>query len=270
MPSECVDCFACEHPRRRAEGLECSSPLLPSLLGALGIVGDAETMVEQLTDLAESLAHPRIKLGIVPLDAEYRAPVTNFVIYDRAQVLTETVSAELTITRPSEILLHEKTFAIFAEQAAYGDDALALITAVARRRQTDRLPQRPAVSTGQRGRSTRSGRHLVRSLGLSVRVGCRWGRIKTMSNEPSLTISAGMVEFTDSYGYTHTAQNIDLQPGDVVSAQMAGDGFYFVVERGDERKRHPLRLNGTWHYTDLRAIPAPANPFLPDAGESNP
>ncbi|MGW4119909.1 hypothetical protein [Nocardia sp. NPDC004711] len=33
-----------------------------------------------------------------PLDAEYRAPVTNFVIYDQAQVLTETVSAELTIT----------------------------------------------------------------------------------------------------------------------------------------------------------------------------
>ncbi|MFE2994183.1 hypothetical protein ACFXG4_04115 [Nocardia sp. NPDC059246] len=91
-----------------------------------------------------------------------------------------------------------------------------------------------------------------------------------MSNAPSLTIADGTVTFTDSYGYTHTATGIDLQPGDVVSAQMGGDGLYFVVERGDERQRHPLRLNGTWHYTDLRAILVPANPFLPDAGESNP
>ncbi|MFE3052275.1 hypothetical protein [Nocardia sp. NPDC059239] len=91
-----------------------------------------------------------------------------------------------------------------------------------------------------------------------------------MSSEPSLTIAGGTVEFTDAYGYTHMATGIDLQPGDVVSAQMAGDGLYFVVERGDERQRHPLRLNSTWHYTDVHAIPAPANLFLPDAGESNP
>lgn len=49
-------------------------------------------------------------------------------------MLTETVSAELTITRPSEIALHEKTFAVLAEQAVYNDAARALIVRALERR----------------------------------------------------------------------------------------------------------------------------------------
>ncbi|WP_024804516.1 helix-turn-helix transcriptional regulator [Nocardia sp. BMG51109] len=97
-------------------------------------VGDNTVMLGQLDHLSETIAHPCIRLGILPLTAEYRLPATNFVIYDRTQVLTETVSAELTITRPSEIALHEKTFATLAEQAAYGDEARAMIAAAAERR----------------------------------------------------------------------------------------------------------------------------------------
>lgn len=99
-------------------------------------VGDTTVMVDQLDHLAGMLDHPRLRLGIIPLTAEYRAPATNFVIYDRTQVLTETVSAELTITRPSEIALHEKTFTILAEQASYGTEAAELISVVAERRRT--------------------------------------------------------------------------------------------------------------------------------------
>ncbi|WP_433567105.1 Scr1 family TA system antitoxin-like transcriptional regulator [Nocardia sp. CA-151230] len=91
-------------------------------------------MVGQLTDHAELMSNPRVRLGILPLDAEYRCPAINFVIYDRKQVLTETVSAELTIMRRSEILLHEKTFGILGEQAVYGDRARALLDALIDRR----------------------------------------------------------------------------------------------------------------------------------------
>ncbi|MBF6465896.1 helix-turn-helix transcriptional regulator [Nocardia beijingensis] len=98
------------------------------------MVGDAATMAEQLAHLLAVMANPRVRLGIIPICAEYRAPATNFVIYDRAQVLTETVSAELTITRPSEIALHERTFAILADQAEYGDRARALIAKALERR----------------------------------------------------------------------------------------------------------------------------------------
>ncbi|MFF0490089.1 helix-turn-helix domain-containing protein [Nocardia sp. NPDC004068] len=98
-------------------------------------VGDDEVMLNQLARLTETITHPRIRLGILPLTAEYRVPATNFVIYDRTRVQTETVSAELTITQPSEIALHEKTFATLATQAAYRDDARALIARAMRRLQ---------------------------------------------------------------------------------------------------------------------------------------
>ncbi len=97
-------------------------------------VGDSAVMVTQLEHLLGELGRPNLRLGVIPLDTDYRAPATNFVIYDRAQVLTETVSAELTITRPSEIALHEKTFAMLAEQAAYNDAARALIRGALERR----------------------------------------------------------------------------------------------------------------------------------------
>ncbi|WP_067668632.1 DUF5753 domain-containing protein [Nocardia miyunensis] len=89
--------------------------------------GDSAVMAAQLESLLNDVRQPNLRLGVIPLDAEYRAPATNFVMYDRAQVITETVSAELTITRPSEIALHEKTFTLLAGQAAYNDAARALI-----------------------------------------------------------------------------------------------------------------------------------------------
>ncbi|MFI7004439.1 helix-turn-helix domain-containing protein [Nocardia sp. NPDC050175] len=58
-----------------------------------------------------------------------QAPATNFVIHDRKVVLVETVAAELTITRPSEIALYEKSFALLAAQAVHGAAARALIGA---------------------------------------------------------------------------------------------------------------------------------------------
>jgi transcriptional regulator with XRE-family HTH domain len=107
------------------------------VIGEAGLrrtVGDSAVMAAQLEHLLGELDRPNVLLGVIPLDAEYRVPATNFVVYDRVQVITETVSAELTITRPSEIALHEKTFAVLADQAAYSDAARALIGRALQRR----------------------------------------------------------------------------------------------------------------------------------------
>ncbi|AHH17099.1 transcriptional regulator [Nocardia nova SH22a] len=105
------------------------------------VVADRQTMADQLARLAEIVDHPRVRFGIVPLTAEYRVPATNFVIYDRSRVITETVSAELTITRPSEILLHEKTFGVLADQAVYGDAAREILGSIASRHNEFELPE---------------------------------------------------------------------------------------------------------------------------------
>ncbi|WP_063129250.1 helix-turn-helix domain-containing protein [Nocardia fusca] len=116
--------------RRRV--LERAGRRFHILIGELSLhrtVGSAAVMAAQREHLLSESMRPNLRLGVIPLRAEYRAPATNFVMYDRAQVITETVSAELTITRPSEIALHEKTFALLAEQAVHGDDARTLIQA---------------------------------------------------------------------------------------------------------------------------------------------
>jgi hypothetical protein len=98
--------------------------------------GTDEVMAGQLQRLLDELDNPRLLIGIIPIWAHYRCPTTsNFVIYDREQAITETISAELTITRPSEIALHERTFALLAEQAVTGTAAADLITTAARRRE---------------------------------------------------------------------------------------------------------------------------------------
>ncbi|WP_433568133.1 hypothetical protein ACQP1O_43035 (plasmid) [Nocardia sp. CA-151230] len=86
-----------------------------------------------------------------------------------------------------------------------------------------------------------------------------------MSNRPSMTISGdGEVAFTDSYGCTHSTTGIDIQPGDVVSARIAEDGVWCVVERDGEERRHPLRMAACPHFTELQAMPIPFNPLWPE------
>lgn len=99
-------------------------------------------MTAQLQRLLDELDNPRLLLGIIPRWAHYRCPTTsNFILYDRDLVLTETISAELTITRPSEIALHERTFTLLAEQAVTGSAARELITTAARERASRPGPQ---------------------------------------------------------------------------------------------------------------------------------
>ncbi|MFJ9371574.1 hypothetical protein ACIRRA_45300 [Nocardia sp. NPDC101769] len=68
---------------------------------------------------------PRVVLGIVPSEAEFRVPISNFCMFERKRVLVETITAELTITQPRELMLYEKNFKALAEQAVLGDAAPA-------------------------------------------------------------------------------------------------------------------------------------------------
>lgn len=93
-------------------------------------VGTPDVMVEQMDRLLTAMSLPRVVLGIVPTGAAYRTPVmNNFIMFDSRMVQVETISAELTITQPSEVAVYEKAFHTLKDQAVHGADARAMIAA---------------------------------------------------------------------------------------------------------------------------------------------
>ncbi len=118
--------------------------------GLYSTVGNDCVMVEQLRHLFEALPNPRVGLGIIPRAADFGVPATNFVLFDRRLVLAETVAAELTITAPSEIALYERTFAVLAKRAVYGDNARALIAAALEMRASTGRLDRKSVAPVRR------------------------------------------------------------------------------------------------------------------------
>jgi transcriptional regulator with XRE-family HTH domain len=91
-------------------------------------VGGAEVMAGQLEHLLAALRLPRLRLGIVPIDAPYRVPLNNgFWIMDEALVQFDTYSAELSLIRPDEIALYARAFERLAALAVYGAEAKAII-----------------------------------------------------------------------------------------------------------------------------------------------
>ncbi len=90
-------------------------------------VGSDGVMTGQLEYLAAQVRSSRFAIGIIPRTAQFRVPATNFLMYDAGHVRVETVSAELTISQPREVVLYEKAFQILAKHAAKGEAARALI-----------------------------------------------------------------------------------------------------------------------------------------------
>jgi hypothetical protein len=71
---------------------------------------------------------PRLRLGIIPMDAPYRVPLNNgFWVLDEALVQFDTYSAELSLIRPDEIALYERAFERLAALAVYGAEAREII-----------------------------------------------------------------------------------------------------------------------------------------------
>lgn len=94
-------------------------------------VGGAEVMVPQLEHLLELLRLPRLRLGIIPIDAPYRVPLNNgFWLLDESLVQFDTYTAELSLIRPDEIAMYSRAFERLAALAVYGAEARDIIEGV--------------------------------------------------------------------------------------------------------------------------------------------
>jgi transcriptional regulator with XRE-family HTH domain len=94
-------------------------------------LGNSEIMAAQLGHLLSVVALPSVSFGVIPFSACGRQVWTleAFTIFDDARVHVELLSAQVTVTAPSEITLYVRAFEKLAGLAVYGAEARALITA---------------------------------------------------------------------------------------------------------------------------------------------
>ncbi|SNS51200.1 helix-turn-helix domain-containing protein [Actinacidiphila glaucinigra] len=90
--------------------------------------GDAETMAGQLGYLLTVMALPSVSLGVIPRTTARRMwTLEGFLAFDAAQVQVETLSANIIVTRPSEVAIYLRAFERFSKMAVHGAKARALI-----------------------------------------------------------------------------------------------------------------------------------------------
>jgi transcriptional regulator with XRE-family HTH domain len=94
-------------------------------------LGDAGVMAAQLGHLLEAMEPSSMSLGVIPFTAYPRPmwPLESFTVFDDERVHVELLSAQVTVTVPSEITLYVRAFEKLAELAVYGDGARDLIKA---------------------------------------------------------------------------------------------------------------------------------------------
>ncbi|NEW25777.1 helix-turn-helix domain-containing protein [Nocardia cyriacigeorgica] len=90
-------------------------------------IGSDAVMLGQLDRLHSIIGMPRVTLGIVPMTAEGKVIVENFMMFDNRMVRVEGHTAELTITQPREVALYGRAFDVLAAQSVTGDGARTLI-----------------------------------------------------------------------------------------------------------------------------------------------
>jgi hypothetical protein len=88
-------------------------------------------MAAQLDYLLEAMELPTVSLGVIPFTTPGRPvwPLESFTVFDDQRVHVELLSAQVTVTAPSEITLYVRAFEKLAELAVYGARARELITA---------------------------------------------------------------------------------------------------------------------------------------------
>ncbi|GAA5045470.1 helix-turn-helix domain-containing protein [Nocardia callitridis] len=91
------------------------------------VVGSRLVMVEQIRRLIEEARNPRVDLAIVPLAANTLLGSHGFAMFDRESVMVETISAELTVTRPSEIAIYDQVFGAMHKLAVHGGGAVEIL-----------------------------------------------------------------------------------------------------------------------------------------------
>jgi Domain of unknown function (DUF5753) len=95
------------------------------------VVGDAEVMAAQLGYLLEATTFPTVSLGVIPFAAVGRPvwPLEAFAVFDDSRVTVELLSAQVTVTTPSEIVLYVRAFEKLSGLAVYGEHARRRISA---------------------------------------------------------------------------------------------------------------------------------------------
>lgn len=87
-----------------------------------------DVMAAQLARLAEAAGLPAVTLGVIPFTAQRPMwPLEAFTVFDDERVIIELLSAQVTVTAPSEITLYVRAFERLASLAVYGAAALGLI-----------------------------------------------------------------------------------------------------------------------------------------------
>ncbi|AXG79824.1 helix-turn-helix domain-containing protein [Streptomyces paludis] len=96
-------------------------------------IGDVRTMGGQLGHLLSVMSLASVSLGVIPLSARERGIWTleAFNVFDEQRVHVELLSAQITVTAPSEVALYMRAFAELREMAVYGAEARGLITSAA-------------------------------------------------------------------------------------------------------------------------------------------
>lgn len=92
-------------------------------------LGGVEVMTTQLGHLVEATKMPQMSLGVIPFTADPRPmwPLEAFTAFDDDRVHVELLSAQVTVTAPSEITLYVRAFEKLARLAVYGAQARDLI-----------------------------------------------------------------------------------------------------------------------------------------------
>ncbi|MFE9244408.1 DUF5753 domain-containing protein [Nocardiopsis sp. NPDC006938] len=97
-------------------------------------VADRDTMRDQLRHLGSVMGLASVGLGVLPFATEARPmwPLETFTLFDTARVHVEGLSAQITVTEPSELSLYVRAFESMSRFAVFGDRARALIDSAAK------------------------------------------------------------------------------------------------------------------------------------------
>jgi transcriptional regulator with XRE-family HTH domain len=91
-------------------------------------IGAADVMGAQLRYLLEVMELPWVALGVIPSAVQRDMwPLEQFTLFDDNRVHVELLSAQVTVTVPSEIILYVRAFEKLARLAVHGDAAQKLI-----------------------------------------------------------------------------------------------------------------------------------------------
>jgi transcriptional regulator with XRE-family HTH domain len=94
-------------------------------------IGGPDVMSAQLGHLLSCVALPNARIGIIPFTADARPMWTleAFTVFDDTRVHVETLTAQVTVNAPGEVVVYLRAFDHLARLAVYGTEARTLITA---------------------------------------------------------------------------------------------------------------------------------------------